>query len=865
MRAKKSIPPRFRPQLEVLEARELLTTYIVAPNGSDSNNGISAPFLTIQHAANVVRAGDTVEIESGTYAGFDVQTSGTATAPIIFEAAPGATVTIDSPEGNRKDCGINIEDWNNGDPMNYITIKGLDINNANGNLNFGIRAVWNGSVNSTGVQFLDNTVTNCDEFGLFTSHEDNLLIEGNSVSGTKGTGDNGHGIYVSNACFDPHIIGNTLFDNQSLGLHMNGDASEGPAVEPDGTSDGNNGNIIGAVVEDNVIYDNGLNGINCDGLQNSVIEDNLLYNNGGGIVLYQIDAAAPSTNNVIADNTVTVLATDNFGNEGRWDIQIMDGNSAGSINNVVFDNILINQNPNHGSIEIGPLSLTGFHSDYNVITTSGDSGSSSNNAFDLVDSSGNDHFVSMTQWQSQTGQDMHSITADSAQLFVNPSWTSSSGNYQLSSTSPAIGKGIGNFQGDLAPSTDLLGNSRPSSNGFDIGAYEYQTGSSSQSPTITAGPSANPSPVTGTTTNLSVQASDPNGDSMTYTWIVTQGSSGVTFSANGTAAASNTTATFPAAGNYTFQVTVLDSGGFSTVGTVGVTVQQTASSLVVTPATASVADGASQAFTAKELDQFSQAMTSQPAIAWSVSGSGSINPTTGRYTAPAFGTGTATVNANAGGFSGHAAVTVTTIPQSVYVSNVYEKLLGRAADVGAAYWVNLLDNGVAPSMIVLDIEQSTEYLTDVVNSIYEHYLHRTADSSGSAYWVSQLSGGATIEQVTASIVASPEYYALHGSTNTGFVKALYQDILNRAADSTGLAAWVNFLNSGGSRYQAALGFLTSTEYRTDLIESDYSTYLLRSADPVGLASWLQALQAGLNDQALLAAIFGSAEGYAKWS
>jgi fibronectin type 3 domain-containing protein len=450
-------------------------TYYVATTGSDSNNGSSAnPWKTIQHASDSVHAGDTVIIEAGTYVGFDVQTTGTATAPITFEAAAGAKVVIDSPEHNRGDSGINIEDFNAGSSINYITIQGLDIDNSvgTGNILDGIRAVWNGAINSTGIQMIGNTINDCGVFGVLTGHEDNLLIQGNTVSNTKiykGQGGTGHGIYVSNACFNPHVIGNTLFGNQSLGLHMNGDASEGPAIEPDGTDDGNAGNIVGGVIEDNIIYNNGVNGINCDGAQNCLYANNLLYGNGGGIVLYQIDAAAPAINNVVVDNTVIVAATDIMGNAGRWDIQVMDGTAGGSTGNTIFNNILINQNPNHGSIEVGTLSLSGFTSNYNVITTSGDNGGTSNNAFDLVDSSGNDNFVSFATWKSDTGQDAKSFTADSAQLFVNPS----GGNYQLKSGSPAIGAGIGSLAGHSAPSTDLAGNPRPTANGFDIGCYEF--------------------------------------------------------------------------------------------------------------------------------------------------------------------------------------------------------------------------------------------------------------------------------------------------------------------------------------------------------------------------------------------------------
>src|SRR5207244_243639 len=82
-------------------------------------------------------------------------------------------------------------------------------------------------------------------------------------------------------------------------------------------------------------------------------------------------------------------------------------------------------------------------------------------------------------------------------------------------------------------------------------------------PTIAVAAAASPSPVTaGTTTDLSVLGADDGGEAnLTYTWAVTAGPSGTTFSANGTNAAKNSTATFLLAGPYTFQVTVADQDG----------------------------------------------------------------------------------------------------------------------------------------------------------------------------------------------------------------------------------------------------------------------------------------------------------------
>ena len=92
--------------------------------------------------------------------------------------------------------------------------------------------------------------------------------------------------------------------------------------------------------------------------------------------------------------------------------------------------------------------------------------------------------------------------------------------------------------------------------------------------------------MTGTTTALSVLGADSGGEaSLIYTWATTGTPPAVvTFSDNDDNTAKNTTATFSKAGSYTFQVTITDDGGLSTTSSVTVTVNQTLTSITVTPA-----------------------------------------------------------------------------------------------------------------------------------------------------------------------------------------------------------------------------------------------------------------------------------------
>jgi hypothetical protein len=134
--------------------------------------------------------------------------------------------------------------------------------------------------------------------------------------------------------------------------------------------------------------------------------------------------------------------------------------------------------------------------------------------------------------------------------------------------------------------------------------------------------------------------------------------------------------------------------------------------------------------------------------------------------------------------------------------------------------------------------------------------------------------------VTAAIVASPEYYLDHGSSNLGFVQALYQQVLGRPGSSSEYNPWVNAMNAApgsSTRGAIALAFLTSTEYGAGLVGGGgwaayypmwggfYPEFQQRAAGAAELAGWVQPLQSGMSDQAVLAGILGSPEGFGNWS
>lgn len=401
-------------QLESLEARYVLSTYYVAPSGVDAGAGnSSAPWRTLQFAADRVAAGDTVVVRAGDYAGFYLDTDGTSTQRITFRGEAGARIT--SRNATTPD-GINLEG------ADYITIEGFQVINQP---RAGIRSVLNQFVT-----IRNNVADSNSRWGIFTGFSNDLLIEGNQTSNSAIE----HGIYVSNSSDRPVIRGNTIFGNRSNGIHLNGDLSQGSF-----------GLIRNALIENNVIYNNGVGGgsaINGDGLQSSMIRNNLIYNTkASGISLYRIDGAAGAINNTVVNNTILVAST------GRWALNITDGSTG----NTVRNNILYNNNGSRGSITISPDSLPGFTSDYNIVV----------DRFTTTD--GNTQ-LSLSQWRSSTGQDLHSFTALPGAIFV--SFTNN--NYQLSPQSVARDRGTTSF----APPSDMVGMLRPQGTGIDIGAYE---------------------------------------------------------------------------------------------------------------------------------------------------------------------------------------------------------------------------------------------------------------------------------------------------------------------------------------------------------------------------------------------------------
>jgi parallel beta-helix repeat protein len=415
------IPP---PAAPAAPASAPAQTLYVTATGNDANACTqTAPCRQVRRAIALARNNTTILVGDGQYLGFTIQEKhGLATERIVIRAT-GSNAQI-MPTTDRLDSRDNIIVA----LSSYITIEGLRTSNAP---RAGI------SVNQSHfVTLRNNVVSSNGRWGIFLTHSNDPLLEGNdcSLSGTE------HGMYFSNSADRPVVRGNRLHDNAGAGLHVNADLSwgGGRGVTADGV-------ITGALIENNVIYNNGNlgAGINMDGVQSSVVRNNLLYNNhAGGITMYRIDGAQGPANNDIQHNTFDMAS------DARWTVLVE--NSVGAVR--IRNNIFYNRNTARGGISLlTSADMTNVDSNYNLF--GGSSYAATPNAGSTL--------YSLAQWQAQ-GKDASSRMATLAELFVGAP------DYHLRTGSPAINTGL-----TLASVTrDLEGRTRPQGTASDIGAYE---------------------------------------------------------------------------------------------------------------------------------------------------------------------------------------------------------------------------------------------------------------------------------------------------------------------------------------------------------------------------------------------------------
>lgn len=419
------------------------TTYYVSPSGSDSNAGtLSAPWASIQAAADRVGPGDTVLIRGGTYhERVVVRNSGVSGAEITFAAYPGEVPVVDG-------TGISMPDWLSGlfevSAVSHIRVRGLRVQHSgphSENAGFLVE-------NSRNVVLEGNTTDDTASSGIGVWGSQDVTVDGNevinacnggqqeeiSIGGTAGfdvvrnlvhdggkTANGGEGITLKDGSHGGRVRGNRVW-NIARGVGIYVDAWDKHTYDIE--------------VSGNVVHDvRAGNGINLASEMGGLLEDIRVFNNvvyGNGVYGVQVGAYGgvpnhPMRNLSVMNNTIA-------GNGAGWGGGI-------AVDNPEATGVVVRNNVVSGNLT------------FQIVVANGVPAASVSVDHNLVDG-----------FRGDEGETRGTEYVEGNPLFVN----AAAHDYHLAAGSLAIDRG----SSAGAPPADFDGISRPQGVGFDIGAYE---------------------------------------------------------------------------------------------------------------------------------------------------------------------------------------------------------------------------------------------------------------------------------------------------------------------------------------------------------------------------------------------------------
>ena len=478
-------------------------SFYVATTGNDSNPGTqTAPWRTIQHAADVARAGSTVNVRGGVYEELvSITASGNTTdGYITFRSYPGETAVLDAthfaPDGRSSILTIHNQ--------SYVRIEGFELRNyrtAEHRLTpLGISVMGAGSH----IELLKNNVHHIEQnfqgrdapgrggngFGIAVYGTDaktpitELVIDGNEVHHLR-TGSS-ESLVVNGNVTNFRITHNVVHDNNNIGIDVIGFEHTAPDPAVDQARDG--------VVSDNLVYnitsrgnpaygnDQSSDGIYVDGGTRVLIERNVIHNVDFGIelasehknratsyvtarnnLIYRCNTAGVSVggyapergrtdhctviNNTLYDNDTAATGSGEF--QMQWN---MDDNSFE--NNIVYAGPRCLLTINKSQVDRNQSPVTIDHNLYYCV-----SGSKASTWREV-----STNLIGFDKYVQSTGNDSHS-------RFLDPRFVDTSAkDFHLQSDSPAIAAGVSD--GVPVGDRDLDGSPRVKSGKIDIGCYQ---------------------------------------------------------------------------------------------------------------------------------------------------------------------------------------------------------------------------------------------------------------------------------------------------------------------------------------------------------------------------------------------------------
>ena len=471
--------------------------YYVATTGSDANAGsLTAPLRTIQRAADLVVAGDTVAVRAGVYnEAVSLTRSGSAAGgKITFQSYPGETAVVDG-------TGLTVSGTKGLftlTDVSYVAVNGFEVRNyttsSTTNVPAGIFVQGAGSfidllINR--IHDIRNTASSvsANGFGLAVygskapASINNLTISGNELYNLV-TGSS-ESMVVNGNVQGWRIINNVVHDNNNIGIDAIG--FEGTAPDPafDQARDGLiSGNLVYSITSaGNPAYgtDMSADGIYVDGGTRIVIENNVVHhvdigielasehpgratsaitvrnnlvysNHTAGISIGGYAAGLGQTQGVsIVNNTLYFNDTKNTGS-GEFQVQY---NAAGN----TFKNNVVHASPQALFVNSFSTATTGSVAINNNLYFSTTAAANSSWIW------GGKSYTGSAAFRTASAQDTVSGYADPQ--FIN----SGAANFHVFVGSPAVNAGAA-LDSTIAGTTDLDWTARIKGSSIDIGAYE---------------------------------------------------------------------------------------------------------------------------------------------------------------------------------------------------------------------------------------------------------------------------------------------------------------------------------------------------------------------------------------------------------
>ncbi len=523
---------RTTPCVEMLEARQLLSTYYVSPSGSDSSAGTStsAPWKSINRVnSQTLKAGDKVLFQGGqTFGGslyIPSKEGGTGSNPVTFSTYGSGSATISSGTKSGFDiaqtAGISISNlkfvgsgmnsnsvvgiWVHTDWANRV-LSGLTLKNVevSGYGREGMRILMSGSGSSLSnvkveqSSFHDNLYGGFKFTGSAHNSNKNVTIDHvkayNNYGSRANSGVTGSGIYIAdvdgamiNRCIsysngkDGHAsVGIWAAGSNRVTIQYCESYNNDTAAVSDGGGFDFDWDTNNSIMQYNYSHGNAgpgfLLGAGTHGNSGNVIRYNVSENDGRKNGRASIHLWGNITNASIYNNTVYMTKT---GNSNSSTFYAHDLGAGGK----VPMNVEVRNNIFYTTDGIKLLNLTSGVAGRSNMKFSGNAYYSSNGAFKIQ--WGGSSYGSLNDWRNAKGQEKLNNVATGYQ--GDPKLTAAGkggtiGNadllknlsaYKLQTTSPLINKGMQppSFL-SASVGTDFYGDLLPKGGKWDIGVDE---------------------------------------------------------------------------------------------------------------------------------------------------------------------------------------------------------------------------------------------------------------------------------------------------------------------------------------------------------------------------------------------------------